>query len=173
MPTDKDSFNVPLYFAYFFIDLQPFLFRHNSINNQKSDRVTMFQELFHCIVPINRFNNIVSLLLKKGSNECSYMFVIFRTSIVSEPPSGAEYISFVLFSTIASLTGRNMLNVVPLPDIVSTLTIPLCCFMIPYTIESPRPLPSPTSFVVKKGSNIISFISLSLYQFRSLYLLLK
>ncbi len=29
---------------------------------------------------------------------------------------------------------------------------PRCCFTIPYTVESPSPVPRPGSFVVKKGS---------------------
>lgn len=31
-----------------------------------------------------------------------------------------------------------------------------CCLMMPYAMGRPRPVPCPTSFVVKNGSNIVS-----------------
>ena len=36
---------------------------------------------------------------------------------------------------------------------------PPVCFTIPYTVESPSPVPLPTSLVVKNGSKILSMMS--------------
>ena len=41
----------------------------------------------------------------------------------------------------------------PWPGSDSTQTYPSDCFTIPYTVDSPRPVPLPTSLVVKNGSN--------------------
>ena len=41
----------------------------------------------------------------------------------------------------------------PSPGVESTSMKPSCCWTIPYTVASPRPVPSPTALVVKNGSN--------------------
>ena len=48
----------------------------------------------------------------------------------------------------SSTRGRYTLKVVPLPGSLYTQMLPPCCFTIPYTVESPRPVPFPFSFVV-------------------------
>jgi hypothetical protein len=45
---------------------------------------------------------------------------------------------------------------VPLPFSLSTSMNPPCCITMPYTVESPRPVPRPASLVVKKGSKMCS-----------------
>ena len=49
-----------------------------------------------------------------------------------------------------------------LPGMEFTLTSPLCRLITFFTISSPIPVPSPTFFVVKKGSNILDRISLGI-----------
>ena len=49
--------------------------------------------------------------------------------------------------------GSSMVNTV-WPGRLSTLRRPPCCWMIPYDTLKPRPVPSPTFFVVKNGSKI-------------------
>src|SRR3954471_7347474 len=56
--------------------------------------------------------------------------------------------------------GRKILNSVYSPGLVSTSIEPRCCFTtMSWLRESPRPVPSPAGFVVKKGSNIFSLTS--------------
>ena len=42
---------------------------------------------------------------------------------------------------------------------LSTKMNPPICFSVPYTIDSPSPVPLPTSFVVKNGSKIRAWVS--------------
>ena len=44
------------------------------------------------------------------------------------------------------------MNIVPRPGALSTSIVPPLWPTIPYTVESPRPVPSPIGFVVKNGS---------------------
>ena len=46
-------------------------------------------------------------------------------------------------------------NVLPLPTSLATSNLPECSLIIFWQIASPKPLPSPAFFVVKKGSNIL------------------
>ena len=46
------------------------------------------------------------------------------------------------------------MKVVPAPGVHSASMVPLCFWMIPYTMDSPSPVPSPGSFVVKNGSKM-------------------
>ena len=50
-------------------------------------------------------------------------------------------------------------NVLPWPSLDSTAMAPLCCSMMLWHMESPRPVPLPTSFVVKNGSKIFGMSS--------------
>src|SRR3990172_614272 len=43
-------------------------------------------------------------------------------------------------------------KVVPVPGSLSSVIQPSCCLTIPYTVESPSPVPRPSPLVVKKGS---------------------
>jgi hypothetical protein len=52
-----------------------------------------------------------------------------------------------------------MLKVVPAPSSLLMEMFPPLSFTIPYTTDSPRPVPLPTSLVVKKGSKIFAFTS--------------
>src|SRR5439155_11175273 len=54
----------------------------------------------------------------------------------------------------AGARGRWMRNVAPAPGWLTTEIVPPCSLMIPYVIERPRPVPLPTSLVVKNGSKI-------------------
>ena len=70
-------------------------------------------------------------------------------------PSGRRKILPVpLPPSPAAQEGREMMNVVPLPGALSASMKPLCLLITPYAMESPRPVPWPGSFVVKKGSKI-------------------
>src|SRR5690606_16495869 len=53
-----------------------------------------------------------------------------------------------------SSTGSQTENDAPLPGSVDTSTFPPISATVPATIASPRPVPSPGSFVVKKGSKM-------------------
>src|SRR5215470_12685325 len=60
----------------------------------------------------------------------------------------------------AALRGRVMRNTVNSPGFVSTSIDPPCCLtMMSWLMERPSPVPSPAGFVVKNGSNILSFTS--------------
>src|SRR2546430_837930 len=54
----------------------------------------------------------------------------------------------------ACAAGKYRRNVVPRPISLSTKMKPPLRFNVPYTIDRPRPVPLPISFVVKNGSNM-------------------
>src|SRR5215472_13999387 len=54
----------------------------------------------------------------------------------------------------AAAAGKYTLNVVPLPTADRTVMTPPRELKVPWTTESPRPVPSPTSRVVKNGSKM-------------------
>ena len=56
------------------------------------------------------------------------------------------------FGTALRTAGKNMRTVVPWPGSDETVAVPPDCRAKPYTIDRPRPVPLPSSFVVKKGS---------------------
>ncbi len=53
-----------------------------------------------------------------------------------------------------------MVNVVPLPTVLSTLMWPPCCSII--VLQLVRPSPVPVCFVVNSGSNICGMTSLDI-----------
>ena len=55
--------------------------------------------------------------------------------------------------------GKYTRNVVPTPTSLSTMMSPPLCFTTPYTVARPRPVPLPSSLVVKKGSKMRDFVS--------------
>ena len=59
----------------------------------------------------------------------------------------------------AARTGITIRNVVPVPTWLSTMMRPPCRSTMPWTIDRPRPDPSPTSLVVKNGSKIFGITS--------------
>src|SRR6516162_1445338 len=52
-----------------------------------------------------------------------------------------------------------MLKVVPLPNSLSTSIQPWCCLTMPKTVARPRPVPFPSSLVVKNGSKMRARLS--------------
>ena len=50
--------------------------------------------------------------------------------------------------------GNSMVKVVPTPSSLSTVIVPPCSLTMPKLMAKPRPVPCPTSLVVKKGSKI-------------------
>jgi hypothetical protein len=65
----------------------------------------------------------------------------------------------LVFLFINTYSGKYMSNRVPSISGRETTSInPSCDLTQLYTVDSPRPRPSPISFVVKKGSNIKGFI---------------
>src|SRR5438552_3965648 len=50
--------------------------------------------------------------------------------------------------------GNWMRNVAPSPGVLTTEIVPPCSLTIPYVMDKPRPVPFPTSLVVKNGSKI-------------------
>src|SRR5256886_1360063 len=50
--------------------------------------------------------------------------------------------------------GNWMRNVAPSPGVLATEIAPPCSLTIPYVMDKPRPVPFPTSLVVKNGSKI-------------------
>jgi len=58
--------------------------------------------------------------------------------------------------------GKYSVNVVPTPGLDSSAMPPPACSTIPYTVDSPRPVPRPSGFVVKYGSNARAIVSLSM-----------
>ena len=65
-------------------------------------------------------------------------------------------------ATAVSERRRNTSNVVPRPTAVRTRTPPPCCPTTFDTFASPSPVPRPTAFVVKKGSNARARVSSSI-----------
>lgn len=63
-----------------------------------------------------------------------------------------------------------MVKVVPCPGALLSSIQPLCCRTMPSTTANPRPVPLPTSFVVKNGSKILDWISWGMPQPVSLML---
>src|SRR5579863_301376 len=63
------------------------------------------------------------------------------------------------FTTGTAVTGSSTMNLAPALGWLSNITSPPCCFTIPYTIESPNPVPTPEGLVVKKGSKMRHAIS--------------
>ena len=57
---------------------------------------------------------------------------------------------------LASTLGRYRTNIVPWPTVLWTRTSPPDCFAKPKTWLNPRPVPWPTSLVVKNGSKMCS-----------------
>src|SRR5436190_5799763 len=51
-------------------------------------------------------------------------------------------------------SGRWIRNVAPSPGVLATEIVPPCSLTIPYVLDKPRPVPFPTSLVVKNGSKI-------------------
>src|SRR5205807_5933578 len=58
-------------------------------------------------------------------------------------------------SVSAGASGRWMRNVAPSPGGLTTEIVPPCSLTIPYVMDRPRPVPFPTSLVVKNGSKIL------------------
>src|SRR4029077_2347355 len=56
-------------------------------------------------------------------------------------------------------TGRQRVKVVPFPTSLSTRIFPPCRSTMPRLTDRPRPVPSPSPFVVKKGSQILGRIA--------------
>ena len=56
-------------------------------------------------------------------------------------------------------TGSSTVNVAPAPGLVMSEMRPPCSFTIPWEIDNPRPVPSPSPLVVKNGSNTRAAIS--------------
>src|SRR2546427_5910380 len=56
-------------------------------------------------------------------------------------------------STLFPYTTLFRSNVAPPPGLVSSVMRPPCSFRIPWQIDSPSPVPSPSPLVVKNGSN--------------------
>jgi hypothetical protein len=57
-------------------------------------------------------------------------------------------------SACAATTGNSTTNRAPNPCWLLNVTSPLCWWTIPYTIDSPSPVPTPGGLVVKNGSNM-------------------
>ena len=55
-----------------------------------------------------------------------------------------------------------MRNTLPCPGSLATVMVPPVWFTMPYTVESPRPVPLPGSLVVKNGSNSRKRVSASM-----------
>ncbi len=55
-----------------------------------------------------------------------------------------------------------MVNRLPRPGSLRTTMWPPACFTIPKHIDSPRPVPWPTSLVVKNGSKIWPIVAASM-----------
>ena len=68
------------------------------------------------------------------------------------PPGSPAMIQRVRAATPVAANGSDRLNLVPCPGALSHAIVPPCSCTIPYVIDSPRPVPLPISFVVKKGS---------------------
>ena len=54
----------------------------------------------------------------------------------------------------APCAGKWMPKVEPSPGVLSTVIFPPLCSTIPYTVESPSPVPLPPRLVLKKGSKM-------------------
>ena len=62
----------------------------------------------------------------------------------------------------SAIRGRKIRITVPWPGSLSTVITPLLCCTIPYTVERPSPVPSPTGLVVKNGSKIMDWVARSI-----------
>src|SRR5256884_4004504 len=56
--------------------------------------------------------------------------------------------------SLSAAKGNWMRNVAPSPGVLTTEIAPPCSLTIPYVMDKPRPVPFPTSLVVKNGSKI-------------------
>ena len=54
------------------------------------------------------------------------------------------------------------MNVAPCPGALSTAMCPPLCSTMPYTVDSPRPVPLPASLVVKNGSKMRAWVGTSM-----------
>src|SRR6266498_3360193 len=68
---------------------------------------------------------------------------------ISQPP--LRVLSDCVAVSLAS-TGILTINALPSPILLSTVIAPPCRSTIPYEIDKPNPVPTPTAFVVKNGS---------------------
>jgi hypothetical protein len=85
------------------------------------------------------------------------------TSTVSCPRAlGAGELAFAAAGVGASCRGRCTRNVAPRPGALSTSMPPPLCATMPYTVESPSPVPLPRPFVVKNGSKTRARVAASM-----------
>src|SRR5207237_6267664 len=75
-----------------------------------------------------------------------------RVVIHDEDPQRGHGVAIGVVS--AEATGSWMRKVAPSPGGLTTEIVPPCSLMIPYVMDRPRPVPLPTSLVVKNGSKI-------------------
>jgi hypothetical protein len=61
-----------------------------------------------------------------------------------------------------SQSGNQKLKAAPLPGALTISICPPSCLVMPNTVVIPSPVPSPTSFVVKKGSKIRARVAASI-----------
>jgi hypothetical protein len=82
--------------------------------------------------------------------------------IVSRPPTSGADSTGAPVSSPAACAGRCTAKVVPLLTWLFISMKPRCWRTIPYTMARPRPVPDPTSFVVKKGSKMLLIVKSSI-----------
>ena len=61
---------------------------------------------------------------------------------------------FAMIHSPILYSGNKMMKVVPTPNWLLTTISPWCSFTVVCTVANPKPVPLPTSLVVKKGSKI-------------------
>src|SRR6266404_863682 len=84
-----------------------------------------------------------------------HRFVVNDHDFVIHILAAFHRVSFVRSISGFASTGIEIVKVVPLPGALVTSILPPCRWMMLCEIDKPSPVPSPTGFVVKKGSKIL------------------
>src|SRR5207248_2532340 len=90
--------------------------------------------------------------------------------MAQQTPDAIQHSDFVIDKqnpdhASSNSNGSRMVNTVPCPGSDSNSIAPLCfCTITEYAIARPCPVPLPTGFVVKKGSNTLDWIAAGMPQ---------
>src|SRR5439155_116572 len=116
-------------------------FRHALVRHDDVDLV-----LLHEAVPLVRAAGLQDLELEAQQivdRVADVRLVVHHEEAVSRQPS---------HDAPPELSGRKTRKQLPLPGSLETSSRPPCPVTMPWVIDRPRPVPSPTALVVKKGS---------------------
>jgi hypothetical protein len=141
------------------------LLKHQDLVLHLEDRL---QKAFSCVSRSRKLVSLARQLRRHGSSDGSASCPRCRHAF-ARPLGVFQFLGQDRNSGIADLhalhhaephaCGRNRVTTLPRPSVLSIITWPPMCRTKPRTWLSPRPLPFPISFVVKKGSNALASTS--------------